>query len=368
MRWNEILNEAIIYADKRTDKKLYQVTCLYDRGKLSKYIYLADQGKVPGIGAYKYELKDDSLTKENLYPLSNTTLTVDHNNKIINLNVDFFQQRSRRPAKNNDHKSYTIPGADIGFRNNPLLLKKVLIDIMKFDPDVKNFIISSPSDFDGVSVERFINMQSPSENISSKTTGIIKLYHGTSMKRYDEIKIKGLRPNMTPEIYGDLVTGYSEYNIYLSVSIAEARNYASRAAVDDESLAVVLEVEINDFTKFVPDEDTLHWIEYAIGHNVKLKNYFISKYGENKFNNTHFKHWKWTDSEMTPFKMDLLKLYLTTIHKGITNTGTIAYKGSVKPSKIKMIESYKPTSMKRDPSEDEFQSATEKTLATFKKY
>lgn len=178
--------------------------------------------------------------------------------------------------------------------------------------------------------------------------GRLILYHGTSRARYDTgIKTKGLQPGKTPKVYSDLIQGYSDHNIYLTSSVGVAENYATRAALEDRSKAVVLAVEVNDLTKFRIDEDTAGWSEFDDRTNV------------------HFSDPEW---KSRPDAAEIMDHFQKKMLKAFQYWKTVAYQGSIPASKIKILEEYKPVSMKRDPSDEEFDAAMEKTHTNLKNY
>lgn len=150
--------------------------------------------------------------------------------------------------------------------------------------------------------------------------------------------------------YYDLIKGYSEFNVYLTTNVHEAENYATRAAVDDRSKAVVLKVIVRDPTRFVLDEDTVNWMTV------------INPDGEKE--NIHFRNnnWrKWSNSA------NIAQQFQSKITKEINKEQTVAYKGNILPKDISVYEEYKPVAMSSDPGQEEYDQAMEKTLAGIKR-
>ena len=69
-----------------------------------------------------------------------------------------------------------------------------------------------------------------------------------------------MRPGVRDESYADLIPGYSNKNVYLTFSVSEAENYATRESIWNGGSPLVIRVEIPDPTKIVADEDYFAWV------------------------------------------------------------------------------------------------------------
>lgn len=87
------------------------------------------------------------------------------------------------------------------------------------------------------------------------------MFHGTSEKRWEMIKRRGLIPrvldpnrNDKDDVYVDLIPDYSEHNVYVTTNKKTADFYAKRQAQKDDSYPIVLRVEIPDKNNLIPDD------------------------------------------------------------------------------------------------------------------
>lgn len=295
-------------------------------------------------------------------------IDVNHATKMVNVNMERLNQhKHRRP----DHKSmrthsYTIAGPNGDFNANSLILRKMLKLIVQQDPAVATFTFEGTDTLKGT-VQDALGRPDQAQTVLQKTSGELILYHGTSVVRAKAILKNGLTFGKNNGLPSDLARGYSERNIYLTPNKEEARNYASRAAIHDRSAGAVLQVIVRDFTKIVPDEDTMNWMKYAkarkhydqVAKNVpelQLKSGGVA-------DDTHFRHWDW--SKASP---ELKRLLVLWSMDAKSYRGAIAYRGSIPAKDIKLIQTYKPVKMARDPDEDEYDAAMAKTQATLKNY
>jgi hypothetical protein len=188
-------------------------------------------------------------------------LLVDTEKGEVSLDASWMGSMSRRPGGSpgspNRNKTYVIPSGDVAFDQKSVALKKLLSYLSSVDPRVKgDFRVVSPDDkFKGQSLSQVAKSPRAADVVMG-TTGTITAYHGTSTKRWPEIEKKGLNPGKFEEYYSDLVRGYSEKNIYLTLDPHTAENYATRAAVWDDANALILQVEIPDPSRIVADEDS----------------------------------------------------------------------------------------------------------------
>lgn len=95
------------------------------------------------------------------------------------------------------------------------------------------------------------------------TTGVLTgkppvMYHGTSMSRWQQIRLNGLRPGHTGKAYVDLIPGYSENNVYLATNAKTAEFYAKRqSAKDGDDKGVILRVMVPDPARLMSDDEWL---------------------------------------------------------------------------------------------------------------
>lgn len=268
----------------------------------------------------------------------------------IHLNPKEMDLKNRRgPGVQRGSGSYTIPHGGVSLLGEPVKFRKILVDLVKAKIVGLDYTIQHAPEWRGKTVGDVLgiapkDMHDPIQEITRGNMGKIFLYHGTSAKRWEFIKTQGLRPGKTPVSYQDLIQGYSDHNVYLTTSVGEAENFATRAAVDDQAKAVVLKVEVNDFSKLVIDEDTAGWITY-------------------KGKEWHFKHEEWRKS---PDAAAIMALYQAKLLYGLRVFNVVAYRGKIPSDKIKVLLTYKPRSMKKEPDDAQFEAAMNKTRETIK--
>lgn len=304
---------------------------------------------IQGRGTYKsieIALKELSKPEYNVRRISEQILFVNNVDKTIDLDVSkLLDYKSRRGGKSNS-RSHTIPHADVSY-DNILHFKKILKSLLKFDKKLESSykIIGNPK-YDGFTISDVLKEQDHNDIVQNKS---FVFYHGTSEKQYEEIKIKGLLPGNGDSAYSDLIQGYSEYNIYLTTSVATAQNYATRAAVYKGGKAVVLKVKVNDPARLIPDEDSMNWLKVTNPDG-----------GEEEI---HFRHNHW---KQWPTARTIMQRYMIRLYKDLGKNGTIAYKGRIPAKDITLFQTYKPVGMKRDPNDKEYWDAMEKTRASLK--
>ena len=274
---------------------------------------------------------------------------VDTTRNVIDLDVSANRYMIRRPNKGGT-KTFTIPHSGASFGGNTITLQKTLKAVMVYDSRVTGDfkIIGNPT-HRGQTVDDLLGKKRTGDIATNGGQHIpITLYHGTSAKRADMILKQGLMPGKVPEVYGDLIPGYSEHNLYLSTSVSEAENYASRAAIDDRSRAVVLKVTVRDLDKLILDEDSMNWMVTVDpeGNDVEI----------------HFKHSFWKEWPHAP---KIMAKWMKGIAKILNQRGNIAYKGRIPAHDISVDSTYKPASMKREPTWGEFNDAQVKTMSTY---
>jgi hypothetical protein len=283
-------------------------------------------------------------------------LSVHPTTKTVALDPSNDSTKTRRPtAPGKPSGSYTIPHGDNSYDGAPRTLRKVLRALLAEGWVGEDYTFVRAPQLHGKTVaEVLASTDDPVSEIATKSRGKILLYHGTSVARYAKIKTEGLKPGKTPEVYADLVKNYSEFNVYLTSSVGEAENYATRAALQDKSLAVVLEVEVNDFTRFVVDEDWAGWRSLD-GEDNNIDNP----------TSVHFKHEGWREG---PNAQRYWNRFMARMLPALKQFKTVGYRGALAANKIRPLLTYKPVRMKRDPKTEEFQAARDKTLTGLRMY
>lgn len=275
-------------------------------------------------------------------------------------------QRRNRRESNTRKSSYAIYGGDDVFDGNIHRLQKFLSSLVVLDRKYLSYTLYSKANFNGFTVEHLLQQKDTISELTRSTSGSVMFYHGTSLLKYKQIQKTGLLPGMTRKAYSDQIKGYSDHNIYLSLDISDARNYATRAAIWDKSKAVVLQVEVNDFTKFVPDEDTMHWLDHILkGHRNAEP--FIQRYMKDtgaEHHGHHLKHYKHEDSQF----QSMLRIFATMQPKLAARNVNFAYRGRIQPTKIKLLESWKPAKMVHDPSLSQWEKGKSDTDLTYVKH
>lgn len=282
---------------------------------------------------------------------------VDHASKTVNIYLEKYKNhKSRRRDPDRDSVSWTIlaPHPDQG--SKLLELKKMMVDVAKLDPAILDFtLVGDPGK--PKTVRQFLSKAAPSTQVASASTEPLVFYHGTSTRLWKAIQTKGLRPGLVAEVYGDLVPGYSEHNVYLTVMRSDAHNYASRAAVADKTEGAVIEVIVPDPAKLVPDEDQMGPLaNLPAGRDLMKRHPDIE--------DVHFRHYQtWTSHP----KAALIRQVFMNSLKSLRG-GTVAYRGIILPKHLKLVQTFKPYRMKRDPSDEEFAAAMDKTQQSAKSY
>ena len=317
---------------------------------------------------------------------SDNTLKVDHNKKVIDLDQNYTQANPRRtdPRKRGgaDYRgpSYVIPSGKVAFANNQLGLQKMLKFLMQQDPRMT-------PDYKFVGDEKYRTMtvgqlvEKPGE-VETALTGLGKLvmFHGTSEKRWNAIQKKGLRPGSAGEVYFDMVSGWSENNVYLTFSHANAENYATRQAIKDGSKAAVLRVEVPDTSRLVADEDSFGFITFSRPYQIQVK----SRYGDEEsytVTSEHVKNMLDTfgekrvkmDEEGQALYKELMQHINNELPKKSLKGGTIAYRGMIPPKFIQLDMVYSKTPFKTPeqkggPSDEEYKEIRTGVQKTAKRY
>jgi hypothetical protein len=154
-----------------------------------------------------------------------------------------------------------------------------------------------PSPLNGKTVGEIMKLESHVRQVLKREGQV--MYHGTSKKRWDDsISKEGLRPGKTGQAYVDLIKGYSEHNIYLAVNEKSAEFYGKRQAKkDDDTQYVVLKIKVPDAGKFIPDDAYAHGMKSGEEHDR--------------------------------------------IKSGVSELGSIAYKGVIRPQFIEVLSTKK---------------------------
>lgn len=299
------------------------------------------------------------LYEQNYDFRGDNTLKVDHIKKVIDLDKNYTQSMPRRtdPSKSGGASyrgsSYVIPSGDVAFKGNQLGLQKMLKFLLQQDSRLT-------PDYKFVGDEKYRKMTvgelvEKSGEVESALTGRGKLvmFHGTSEKRWSIIQKKGMRPGSAGEVYYDMVTGWSENNVYLTFDHSVAENYATRQAIKDKSKAVVLRVEVPDVSNLVADEDTFGYITFSRPYQIQVK----SRYGDEEpytVKSEHVKNMLDTfgqkrvkmDEEGQALYKELMQYITNELPKKSLKSGTIAYRGIIPPKFIQLDMIYSKTPFK----------------------
>ncbi len=352
--------------DARTDKRHYFATPLCDSGmRWTGEVFLYDPvdnfyGASTDpldrvlIDRGDQEVENNRIVGKYIRPWWSATIEIDHERQVVNLDLEAqHQHKNRRPSTTSDRYSYTIPGpkADDSLLN-PKLTSGMLAAVVKVDPTVAGFSLVGTPYYEGKTVQDVVGGAAHADPVNRAVRDeTLTFYHGTSLKRWrDQISQEGLIPGKGKE-YSDKVEGYSDHNVYLSVTIEEARNYASRAAVWDRSSGAVVKVTVRDPARLVADEDSMHWARQHKHMRKTLSG------DENDF---HLKH-------LTP-SSPKFKQFVNTSWATSLRQGTVGYRGRILPRDLKLAETFKPVRMVRDPDDDEFETAMAKTADTLKRH
>jgi len=296
-------------------------------------------------------------------------IKIDKDKKQIDLDAFHADWRTRRPGKNRDGKSYVIPSGDVAFGEKMLPLQKMFKHILRRDSGVdETFKIVGSEKFRGQTVADVISAPREYDAALTGQAGPITMYHGTSVKRWKEIQKKGLVPGKYGEAYADLIPGYSENNVYLTVSPAEAENYATRQAIKDKSKAMVLKVTVPDYTRFRPDEDQMGRIKLSRPYSLEVKRLTMNNMPvdleevspRNFFYALRIDHYV-PSEELEALKKEVESKISNELVSKSLKGGTIAYKGRIPPKFIKPFMEYKRQAFKTPerkggPSDEEYQT------------
>lgn len=363
-----ILIESYVVADEALGSNMYRVFELYSASsnqKTGKLIITPITTKQYGDAGVNGILKSMGLREKENFHNAGVIFVVDHEKQVIDLDTSkFLNYKGRRPHPT-ANKSYVIPHADIA-GENIVSFKKALIAILKHDKRIdRSYLIVGNPRYKNMTITDVLKQQNPGDLIAKGGQfQPMTFYHGTSEKRWKVIQKEGLKPNRAPKIYVDLVAGYSEFNVYLTTSVSVAENYATRAARDDNSKAVVVEVIVRK-PNFVFDEDGANWITIpAPGPpwTKREKGEDLEMHFRHAYNHDGTSWQKWPNADQ------IWATYQKKLIKNLHNKNTIAYKGTIPAKDISLLSTYKPAVMSKDPSDQEFDDAKAKTLATYQRH
>lgn len=197
------------------------------------------------------------------------------------------------------------------------LIQKVFKELMKFKV-TGEFKIKGLQPTLNKKVKEVLAMKDVVDELSSSNdVAHMKFYHGTTKAKWEEfIKTKGLIPGKYGDAYNDLIPRYSEHNVYLATQPKTAEFYGKRQAKKDNVEGyVVLEITGLDIGKFRPDD------YFAPRDRTKT----VKDHGYDKA--------VVDDSDMSRM--------FASAKAGVRELDSIAYKGRILPTKIKIYKEYK---------------------------
>ena len=236
------------------------------------------RGNRPGSAESLWKSEADVPSTCEEYFLSDVAfefLLVNTKQKLVSLEASWKENNTRRggntPTKISN-VSYVMPSGDVAFTQKTLQLQKLFKHLIVADPRVTaDYRIISPDDkFKGKTIGSVTNEIRATDIAVGGTPGKLIVYHGTSTKRWPEIQKKGMLPGKFEKAYSDQIKGYSEKNLYFTMDPHTAENYATRAAIWDKAAALILQVEIPDISRIVPDEDSMGWFILSREYNLRL--------------------------------------------------------------------------------------------------
>jgi hypothetical protein len=323
------------------------------------------------------------------YDSAGNTLKVDHDNKVIDLDANWQELNPRRtdPRKEGgaaySGASYVIPSGSTAFENNELGLQKMLKFLMSQDSRIKSdYKITGDEKYRMMTVGQLV--EKPGEVETALTgRGKLVMFHGTSKARWRIIESKGLRPGASNDVYIDLVTGWSDKNVYLTFSHTNAENYATRQAIKDKSEAVVLRVEVPDVANLVADEDVFGQWSPKRKYDIFIK----GRYGEWRPYTVGGKNESYLKNIMEMFGNDGIEMegdgkelykdvmqYITNeLPKKSLREGVIAYRGFIPPKFIELDMVYerkpfKTGERKGGPDEEEYNRIRQSVQQSARRY
>lgn len=364
--------------------------------------------------------KDDGKDKDPTDRYGGAWALLDTKTETLNLDVTKYDaSRDRRAnikvnavtSSRDAKKAYPILGASVKEFKDTTALVKIMKELIRKKPVYAGYTVIGDDRVHGQTVSAIAaNKNIPgtfNKLFDPRATEII-VYHGTSQERATDILKNGLRTGARSETYADLVQNYSASNVYLAFSPGEAANYATREAINDGSNAVILKVRIPamKFGNLRPDEDSMHWMKETVSRSFIKQLYannpilqaiwgnvggpsihFKSLDHQNKIFGLNWIYGSDRTSEFTKHATKVLKaaglakdsqaikdvekhLYVAIMKmyiegafkKGMKNTGTVAYKGSIPAKDIALVKSWTVRGSMVDmyPDEDEYKIALDK--------
>ena len=216
------------------------------------------------------DMPDSYVEYSVLGPKRGFGLRVNHGKGEISMDLSFLDWMTRRGGQkpgsdpHRQYASYVIPSGDVT-AGTVQDVKKLLKHVTQKDTrDVQDYPIVGNEKFYGMTVRDVLEQRGASETQRGTDPSATDLvaYHGTSSELAKNILSKGLRPGKSQYSYVDQVEGWSEGNVYLSISPTDAENYATRAAIWYGGKPTVLRVTVPDPANIVADEDT--WRKFKL--------------------------------------------------------------------------------------------------------
>jgi len=313
----------------------------------------------PGSDAESWSSEDDVPDSYIEYhipgPRSGMGVRVNHDKGEIDMDLSFLKYMSRRGGgkpnsdPNRQPPSYVIPSGD-PTEGTEQEVKKLLNHIQQRDTrDILDYPIVGNEKYYGMKVRDVLSRGGASEiqrALDPSATGVVA-YHGTTSTLVKNILERGLRPGKSQYSYSDQVKGWSEGNIYLTLSPANAENYATRAAIWYGGTPTVLRVTIPDPAHIVADEDVWGWL--TLDPPVKIKRQGSDEPDE--VEEIHIKNWyrakergfyDHADPEqIAAVEAQIAKAMPGLIKKGMkSNDAVFAYRGPIMPKFIEKWRQY----------------------------
>ena len=267
--WKKILsqNHPRVLESDRVEGSWFDLTA-------KEYEWSSNMGKPTNKWSNGWKLKGlKSMTS-----LSGRII-VDTQEKTIDFGAFSREFKDRRPRAFSGKKgTLTIPSGDAAIRGQQQDMKKIMGFLIKNDPRIdKAYRIIGVREWANLTLNDVMYdkaagkkgrrpvAQRAVQAIQGMAVGGSYLFHGTSEYRWKEIQrlgfMRGGAPSREGYQYVDLKQGWSEDNVYLTDTIEDAENYASRQFDKDGGKAVVLRVKIPDTSKLVIDEDNQAYLD-----------------------------------------------------------------------------------------------------------
>ena len=279
---------------------------------------------------------------------------VNHSKGEISMDLSFLKWMSRRDGRkpgsdpNRQYLSYVIPSGDVT-TGTTQDIKKLLKHVSQRDTrDILNYPIVGNEKFYGMTVRDILEQQGTSETqrVTDPSATDLVAYHGTSSELVKNILSKGLRPGKSQYTYVDQVAGWSEGNVYLTISTDDAENYATRAAIWYGGKPTVLRITVPDTTKIVADEDT--WRTFELDEPIMVGD---DSKGFWEHTHLHPKDWPglrdrwlargWIDERIAAsVDAQVDKEIKTNIKRALKGSGAFAYRGPIMPKFIEKWREY----------------------------